>query len=186
MALSNRGSLLAATGRLEAAATSFEESLVIYRRMGTRSMRYPLLGLADLYRIRGEPTSARAAYQEAIEYAEAAADGQALPPLLAGLACVLPDDELDAAQDLVRRARDMSQGPGRTGHPAGERMAGARSGVDRAPGFAREAMDEATRRGDPAGQAGALELTAMTMPEARLRLASLHEARRPGRGWGTS
>ena len=78
-------------------------------------MRYPLLGLADLYRIRGEPTSARAAYQEAIEYAEAAADGQALPPLLAGLACVLPDDELDAAQDLVRRARDMSQGPGRTG-----------------------------------------------------------------------
>ena len=34
LALSNRGSLLAATGRLEAAATSFEESLVIYRRIG--------------------------------------------------------------------------------------------------------------------------------------------------------
>ena len=141
-------------------------------------MRYPLLGLADLYRIRGEPTSARAAYQEALEYAEAAAwIDQALPPLLAGLACVLPDDELDAAQDLARRARDMSQGPGRTGTLLTSGWLALAVGSSEAPGFARDAMDEATRRGDPAGQAGALELTAMTTRETRPRLASLHEAK---------
>jgi len=177
LALSNRGSLLAATGRLEAAATSLEASLVIYRRMGSRSMRYPLLGLADLYRIRGEPTIARAAYREAIEYAEAAADHQALPPLLAGLALVLPDEERDAAQDLARRARDMSQGPGRIGTLLANGWLALAAGSAEAPGFARDAMDEATRRGNPAGQAGALELSAMTTQESRLRLAALREAK---------
>jgi DNA-binding SARP family transcriptional activator len=175
LALSNRGDVLATTGELEAAVASYEASLAIYRQMGSRSACYPLQGLGDVLRSRGDLALSRAAYTEAMGYAEGAIEWQALGPTLAGLARSLPEPDRATAWSYARRALDAAQGPGRMAALLAAGWLAAADGSD-ARARAEQALEEATRRGDPAALAEALELAAAVAEHDDRRLASLQEA----------
>jgi ATP/maltotriose-dependent transcriptional regulator MalT/DNA-binding SARP family transcriptional activator len=176
LALSNRGEVLAVTGQLEAAAASYEASLAIYRRMGSRSACYPLQGLGDVLRTRGDLALARAAYQEALGYTEGAVEWQALAPTLSGLARALPDVDHASAVSYAERAVEASRGPGRVVALVARGWVAAREGSADAERHAREAVEEATARGDPAGLAEALELASVTARRDDVRAEQLREA----------
>src|SRR6266540_2967905 len=65
-ALNNRGEAWLGLGRLDEAIADFETARGIFQRIGSRMMAYPLAGLGDVYRERGDLALACAAYEEAI------------------------------------------------------------------------------------------------------------------------
>jgi ATP/maltotriose-dependent transcriptional regulator MalT/DNA-binding SARP family transcriptional activator len=176
LALSNRGDTLATIGQLEAAVASYDASLALYRRMGSRSACYPLQGLGDVHRVRGDLALARAAYGEAIGYAQGGVEWQALAPTLAGLARCLPETERATAWTHARRAVESARGPGRIPALLAAGWLAAEDGSSQAPRRARDALAEATSRGDPAGLAEALELSAAVAEDDAGRRSSLEEA----------
>ena len=66
LALSNRGEALSRLGRFDEAIADLEASRALYQRLGSRMISYPLEKLGEVYRIRGDVTLARAAYEEAV------------------------------------------------------------------------------------------------------------------------
>ena len=81
VALVNRGDAYRWLGRLDEAIADFEASRVACQRAGTGWvgwMAYPLIGLGDVYRERGDLSLAASAYAEAVRQAERSADQQGL------------------------------------------------------------------------------------------------------------
>jgi LuxR family maltose regulon positive regulatory protein len=130
-----------------------------------------------VYRERGDLALARAAYEEAIGFAERAGDLQGLVPALAGLARVLAGDEPDRAARLADRA--IGYGPGMAwveAQLAAGWVALAAGEREPAAGFAAAAAAAAGTRRDRAGLAEALELRALAAPDPAGELPRLREA----------
>ena len=177
LALTNRGEARRRLGRLEEAVADLEQARDLYQRLGSRMVAYPLRNLGEVYRERGDTALARAAFEEAIAQAEAAADLQGLAPALAGLALLLAGDVPEEAEELARRACGLEYGmaevqallaDGWVGLAHGDRERAARRGA--------EAGAAARGRRDLAGLAESLELRALAAPEPAAELHWLEEA----------
>ena len=110
LALTNRGESRLRLGRLEEAIADLDAARLIYQRLGSDDVAYPLGILGDVYRERGDAALARAAYEEAARRGDAMGDLQALVPSLAGLARVLAGDDPEQAGALAQRAAGYGAG----------------------------------------------------------------------------
>jgi ATP/maltotriose-dependent transcriptional regulator MalT/DNA-binding SARP family transcriptional activator len=177
LAQTNRGEAQLGLGRLDEAIVELEAAKVTYQRLGSRRIAYPLGDLGVVYRERGDLALARAAYEEAIGFAERAGDLQGLVPALAGLARVLAGDEPERAAKLADRA--VGYGPGMAwveAQLAAGWVALAAGEREPAAGFAAAAAAAAGTRRDRAGLAEALELRALAAPDPAKELPRLREA----------
>ena len=104
LAQTNRGEAQFGLGRLDEAIAELEAAKVTYQRMGSHKVAYPLGDLGLVYRERGDQALAKAAYVEAIGFAELSGDLQGLVPALAGLARVLPAMSRTGVAELADRA----------------------------------------------------------------------------------
>ena len=177
LALTNRGEALAKLGRFEEAIADLEASRELYQRLGSRMVAYPLEKLGEVYRVRGEWTLARAAFEEALIQSEASGDLQGLVPSLSGLARTLVADEPDEAERLAARA--LSLGPGMN-HAHALLAAGwvalACGDRDRATQNATDAAADAGVRRDRASLAESLELRALAGRDRARDVERLSEA----------
>ncbi len=103
-ALTTRGRANARLGSLEPALADFTTATVLFQRIGSRFLAWPLCGLGDVYRTRGQVARARAAYEEALALAEPCHDVLGLGSALLGLARVRAVDDITAARALADRA----------------------------------------------------------------------------------
>jgi ATP/maltotriose-dependent transcriptional regulator MalT/DNA-binding SARP family transcriptional activator len=177
LAQTNRGEAQLGLGRLDEAIAELEAATVTYQRMGSHKVAYPLGDLGLVYRERGDLALAKAAYEEAVGFAEPSGDLQGLVPALAGLARVLAGDEPDRAAELADRA--LGYGPGMAwveAQLAAGWVALAAGERERASAAAAAAADAAGTRRDRAGLAEALELRALAAPDPAGELARLREA----------
>lgn len=159
LGLHNRGVVHRRLGRLEQAVADEEASRATYQRISSRSVAYPLGGLGDVYRVRGDMALARAAYEEALAAARPAGDVQGLVPALAGLARVLARDEPARAAELAAEA--VAFGPGMASveaHLAAGWVAWSRGDPEEGAACAAVAAGEARARRDRPGLAEALQL----------------------------
>ncbi len=177
IALSNRGDAYRGQGRLDEAIADLEASRTACQRAGSGMVAYPLTGLGDVYRERGDLSLARAAYTEAIGLSERSDDVQGLVPALSGLAQALVGDDPKQAQELAARAVDNGPGMGWVGAllaagwvalAVGDPLEAHRRSI--------EAAAAAGARRDRAGLAGALELRALSTPRPGRDLGPLAEA----------
>jgi DNA-binding SARP family transcriptional activator len=177
LAQTNRGEAQLGLGRLDEAIAELEAATVTYQRMGSHKVAYPLGDLGLVYRERGDLALAKAAYEEAIGFAELSGDLQGLVPALAGLARVLAGDEPERAAELADRA--LGYGPGMAwveAQLAAGWVALAAGERERASAAAAAAAAAAGTRRDRAGLAEALELRALAAPDPAGELARLREA----------
>ena len=177
LALTNRGESRLRLGHLEEAIADLDAARLIYQRLGSDDVAYPLGILGDVYRERGDAALARAAYEEAARRGDAMGDLQALVPSLAGLARVLASDDPVQAGALAQRAAGYGAGMGEAaallavGHVA--LAAGDRDGAALA---AAQAGAAARGRRDRARMAEALELEGLSGATERARHAALEQA----------
>jgi ATP/maltotriose-dependent transcriptional regulator MalT/DNA-binding SARP family transcriptional activator len=177
LALTNRGESRLRLGHLEEAIADLDAARLIYQRLGSDDVAYPLGILGDVYRERGDAALARAAYEEAARRGDAMGDLQALVPSLAGLARVLASDDPEQAGALAQRAAGYGAGMGEAaallavGHVA--LAAGDRDGAALA---AAQAGAAARGRRDRARMAEALELEGLSAATERARHAALEQA----------
>ena len=177
LAQTNRGEAQLGLGRLDEAIAELEAAKVTYQRMGSHKVAYPLGDLGLVYRERGDLALAKAAYEEAVGFAELSGDLQGLVPALAGLARVVAGDEPDRAAELADRA--LGYGPGMAwveAQLAAGWVALAAGERERASAAAAAAATAAGTRRDRAGLAEALELRALAAPDPAGELPRLREA----------
>lgn len=161
LALVNRGEAHLGLGRLEEAKADFEEAKHAYARFGASDVGYALLGLGNVYAFRGDRALARAAYEEVLAAVEASGDLQARVPALAGLARVLIDEDIGAAEGYAKEA--VAAGPVLSHVDAlcaASEVALASGADNEALRLAHEAAAVARTRRDRAGIANALILEA--------------------------
>ncbi len=177
LSASNRGLALLRVGRLNEALLAFGEARDAYQRIGSRRVADALCGLGDVHRERGNPTLARAAYEEALAVLGSSADCQARVPVLAGLARVLWHDDPARARAL---ADDAAACTASLDHPFAVATAGwirlLTGDVDDAIVHARRAVELAGARRNTGPLADALELSAMASEDRSRRRALLNEA----------
>ena len=177
MALTNRGQALVELGRLDEAARDLEAALLYFRPTGAQFAAYPLAGMGDVHRLRGDRALARASYEAALELGQSTGDLQAIVPSLAGLALLHADDEPAQAVDFARRA--MAAGP-TLGQPRAVLVHGlvalAAGDNDTASQRAIEAADIGRRHRDRATVAGAVELGALATADPASARRGLEDA----------
>lgn len=189
LALCNEGDALLMLGRYDDAARQYERAQALCRRMGSRRSAAAQLGLGEIYRRRGWPEQARAAYESAIQLAEEAGLSQIHVTALAGLSrAMLPsnvDAATEAADKAVRLATARAFVPGLLARgwvalhasrdaasrdavsPVAPSSGAARPAIADAAQIAAEAAALARAERDPAGLAEALELQAATSHHPR-------------------
>ncbi|HST67593.1 MAG TPA: tetratricopeptide repeat protein [Mycobacteriales bacterium] len=162
----NLGQCLLQLGRIGAAVAEFERAKATFQAIGGRLIAYPLTGLGDAYRERGDLALARAAYEEAVA-SGAPEDPQGWVGATTGLARVLAVDDPAAAEALAAEAVRVAREPER--HRAELTLGWLRL----AAGAHGEALTLAGRvstaargRRDRAALAEALELTALSDRDA--------------------
>ena len=96
-------------GLLDTAAAEFATAIELFQRLGSRFLAWPLSGLGDLHRTRGQLERARATYEEALRTAAEGADRIGESHALIGLARVRAADDLTHARRLAQRAMDLSE-----------------------------------------------------------------------------
>ena len=177
LSLSNRGEAHFRLGRLDEALSDFEASRNKCGEIGSDILAYPLTGIADIHRVRGNLAQARAGYEEAIAVSEASGDIQGLTPALAGLARVLAGDDPAEARRLVERALACGTGL----YYASALLAAG--WIDAVSGDARQAAKRAAEaasvsqaRRDRSGLAEALALATLSAEHPRAHLDQLREA----------
>jgi DNA-binding SARP family transcriptional activator/tetratricopeptide (TPR) repeat protein len=109
--LYHRGFAKLGLGRFDSAAADFRVALRSYQTSGSRATARPLLGIAEVYRERGDLELAAAAYREATQIAVEAGDRETYVLGLCGLARTRIADDPEAAAELVHRALAESEGP---------------------------------------------------------------------------
>lgn len=109
-ALTTRGRACGRLGMLEAAAGNFATAIDLFQRLGSRFLAWPLCGLGDLHRTRGQLVRARAAYEEALVLAEPCHDVFGLSSALIGLARIAAADDLEHARERANRAVELGEG----------------------------------------------------------------------------
>ena len=164
---------------MDDALADFAFARGVYARMRTRFVCVAATGVADVHRERGELAFARSSYEEAVEMAEGCGTPCDLSRALAGLARVVTTGgELVEAERLALRAVGLGRSSGYVSAVLAAgwvALAGERRKV--AAAHADEAFREASRRGDHAGLAEALELQALSGPGGEDGLPRLEQAR---------
>lgn len=177
LALSNRGEANLRLGRLDEAAADYEAAKLVQQGLGSGLVAYALAGIGHVRRERGDLTLARAAYEEAIDVAEAAGDRQGLTPALAGLARIVVGEDPEQATALAARAVGEAHEVSDVGaHLSAGWVALGRGRRSDAIEAAVEAAASARRRRDRAGLAESLELTAVAAEQPARHVALLEEA----------
>jgi ATP/maltotriose-dependent transcriptional regulator MalT/DNA-binding SARP family transcriptional activator len=176
-ASTTRGKALVRLGMLDEALAAFGTAIDLFQNLGSRFLGWPLCGLGDLYRTRGQLVRARGAYEEALGLAEPGHDVLGLAAALIGLARVRAVDDLAVAHSLAGRAVALGEGlrevPAYTTRGWVDLLAGDRQGAAR---DAERAASAARRRRDGPGLAEALALTVLSSADPTGKLALLDEA----------
>jgi ATP/maltotriose-dependent transcriptional regulator MalT/DNA-binding SARP family transcriptional activator len=176
-ALTTRGRARARLGVLEAAAGDFATTIDLYQRLGSRLLAWPLSGLGDLHRSRGQLARARAVYEEALSLAEPHHDVFGLGSALIGLARIEAADDPQRARERADRAVELSAGlrqvPALLTHGWVALMDGDRQ---RAAADAEAAAAAARGRRDHPGLAEAITLSVMSCRDPATKAGSLREA----------
>jgi DNA-binding SARP family transcriptional activator len=162
---------------LDEAAGSFTTASDLFQQIGSRFLAWPLCGVGDLHRTRGQVVRARVAYEEALALAEPHHDVFALSSALIGLARVGASDDLTFARELATRAVELGEGlrkvpalltRGWVALMGGDRQ---RASVD-----ANRAIAAARQRRDNPGLAEALTLRVLAANDRTVDSALLQEA----------
>lgn len=155
-----RGEAHLGLGQLDEAMADFAAAALLDERLQSNAVAYPLVGMGDIHRERGEPAQARAAYERALAAAERSGGVADLSAARAGLARVLAEDDPDGAIRLAEDAVADAPAHMRVGALLALGWLTLRLGRrDRAREAAAEAVAESSRRGAPALLAESLELT---------------------------
>jgi DNA-binding SARP family transcriptional activator/tetratricopeptide (TPR) repeat protein len=88
----------------DTAAEELATAIEIFQRLGSRYLAWPVSGLGDLHRTRGQLARARTAYEEALRTAADGPDSIGTSYALMGLARVRAADDLPLARRLADRA----------------------------------------------------------------------------------
>ena len=164
-------------GDVDPAICDLTRAQDLFQGLGSRFLAWPLCGLGDVYRLRGEVARARAAYEQALALSEPCHDVLGTSAALIGLARVRAADDITTAQELAARAVELGEvlhhvqavlTAGWVGLLAGDRQ-GAADAAARAAAAAR------LRRDDP-GLAEALTLVVLSATDPTLHGSALTEA----------
>ncbi len=147
--LHNRGEALLGLGRLDEAAADFHAAQQVFDRAGSWLAAAPLVYLGEVHRLRGDRALAGFALREALRLASAKNTVPHMMLANVGLAELFERDDPDLAKEHARKALDL-------GESVAALLVLAR--LDQAKDLCQEAAEVATRRGDRAGFAKALEL----------------------------
>jgi len=175
--LTTRGRARVRLGMLEAATSDFATAIELFQHIGSRFLAWPLCGLADLHRTKGQLARARALYEEALTLAKPHHDVFGLSSALTGLARVAAGDDLAFARECASRAIKLGEKlrtiPALLTRGWVELIGGDR---DRASADAHEAADVARLRGDYPGLAEALTLAVLASDNPSMGVTPLGEA----------
>jgi ATP/maltotriose-dependent transcriptional regulator MalT/DNA-binding SARP family transcriptional activator len=176
-ALTTRGRARGRLGILEAAAADFTTAIGLFQDIGSRFLTWPLCGLGDLHRTRGQLVRARAAYEEALALAEPYHDVFGLSSALIGLARIGAADDLALARDYAARAVALGEGlrkvPALLARGWVELIGGDRQ---RASADANRAAVAARQRRDNPGLAEAITLRVLTSGDPAVDATPLRDA----------
>jgi ATP/maltotriose-dependent transcriptional regulator MalT/DNA-binding SARP family transcriptional activator len=174
-ALTTRGRAAGRLGMLEVARADFTTAIDLFQRLGSRFLAWPLCGLGDLHRIKGQLVRARAAYEEALTLAEPYHDVFGLSSALIGLARIAAADDLVRARERADRAVELGEGlrmvPAWLTRGWVKLMDGDRQG---ASADAARAIVDARRRRDDPGLAEAITLSVLASNDPAVD--TIHEA----------
>ncbi|MCZ7533635.1 MAG: tetratricopeptide repeat protein [Acidimicrobiia bacterium] len=178
MALTNRGQVVFALGRIEEALQDLGAAREAMRRLGSRIEAYPLSYLGTVHAMRGDRGAAIRAYEEAVRLSEDQGDLQGLVPSLAGLARVTATDDPARARTLADRACETTSVLGHVeALLASAHVASVEGDHARAMEDATRAGVTATKRNDLPGIAESLELRARASADSQECRRFLREAR---------
>jgi DNA-binding SARP family transcriptional activator len=176
-ALTTRGRSCARLGMLEESAADFATAIDLFQRLGSRFLAWPLCGLGDLHRTRGQLVRARAEYEEALALVEPRHDVFGLSSSLIGLARIAAADDLTRARDLADWAVGLGEGlreiPAFLTRGWVELMGGDRQG---ASADADRAAVAARQRRDNLGLAEAITLGVLASDDPAVDATPLREA----------
>lgn len=176
-ALTTRGRARARLGGLDEAAGDFTTAIDLFQRLGSRFLAWPLCGLGDLHRTRGQVARARAAYEEALTLAEPYHDVLGLSSALIGLARIDAADDLKRARERAERAVELGallqKVPSLLARGWITLMSGDRVG---ASADANQAAVAARQRQDKPGLAEAITLGVLASRDPAVNALSLREA----------
>lgn len=177
MALCNEGGALTMLGRFDEAISRLELALAFARRMGSRRTTAVQIGLGEVYRRRGWPEQARAAYETAIRLADESGNAQHRIVALAGLARVLAaTGDLTAARDAADEAVEHATAKVQAVALLARGWVALFAREEGALELADEAAAAARAGGEQDSLAEALELRAAAESEPRRAQALLREA----------
>ena len=164
-------------GALDRVVDDLTRARDLFQRLRSRFLAWPLCGLGDAHRLRGQLARARAAYEQALSLSEPCHDVPGMSSALIGLARVRAADDIVTARELAHRAVDLGERlhsvqavltSGWVALMAGDRQAAADAGT-RAAAAARSGRD------DP-GLAEALTLVVVSAVDPSQHGATLVEA----------
>ncbi len=177
LGLLHRGTARALLGRLDDALCDLTTSRDRLQDLGSQLVAWPLFGIGDVHRLRGQLAQARADYEAALAIVEPSHDVVGMGATLIGLARTRAADDIGVARDLAERAVALGEGlchvqallaRGWVALCAGERQSAAAD--------AERAAEAARRRRDHPGLAEALELAVMASREPAEASGPLSEA----------
>jgi ATP/maltotriose-dependent transcriptional regulator MalT/DNA-binding SARP family transcriptional activator len=176
-ALTTHGRACGRLGMLEEAAGDFATAIDLFQRLGSRFLAWPLCGLGDLHRTRGQLVRAQAAYEEALTLAEPYHDVFGLSSALIGLARIAAADDLQLARERAARAVELGEElrkvPTFLARGWVELMGGDRQGAST---DAHQATVAARQRRDNPGLAEAITLNVLACSDPTVNTAPLREA----------
>jgi ATP/maltotriose-dependent transcriptional regulator MalT/DNA-binding SARP family transcriptional activator len=176
-ALTTQGRACARLGMLDEAAGNFTTAIDLFQRVSSRFLAWPLCGLGDLHRTRGQVVRARVAYEEALALAEPYHDVFGLSSALIGLARIGASDDLTFARELATRAVDLGEGLRKVPALLTRGWVALMGGdAQRASVDANRAIAAARQRRDNLGLAEAITLRALAGNDRTVDSALLQEA----------
>ena len=177
LSLSNRGETKLRQGRLDEALADFDASRERYQAIASDMVAYPLVGIGEVYRERGNLAQAHAAFEEAVTITERSGDIQGRVPALAGLALVIAGDDPERARQMADQAVACGTGLGYVAALlASGWVAAAAHDMARAHELAGNAAAAARARRDRAGLAESLTLMAVSGGEPHAAPRQLSDA----------
>lgn len=176
-ALTLRGRAHLRLGSLDRAQTDLTTAAETFQKLGSRFLAWPLCGLGDLHRSRGQLVRARAAYEEALKLAEPGHEVLGLGAALIGLARIRAADDPAVARAYADRAVGLGE-PLRMvpAHLARGWVALLDGNREGAAADAAQASHQARQRHDQTGLAEAVSLTVLAAPDPTADSGMLREA----------
>lgn len=177
IALTHRAAAKVPLGRLDEALADFAIARDLLTDMGSRLAAWPLNGIGDVHRRRGQLNLAHAAYEEALALAEPHHETFGMASALNGLARTRAADDIETARALAEWSVELGEG---LRHVQALLTRGwvALSAGDRASAATDAALAAAAARArrDNPGLAEALELAVLVAPDAAGSPVKLDEA----------